>query len=72
MRFYKEMASELDLGSSSEIIVSLGDFYGHVEDCAEGFKDVHGGRVLGKEMQKKEDCWNSVMKKAVRGKHLIS
>ena len=28
---YDEMASEWDLGSSSEINVSLGDFNGHVE-----------------------------------------
>ena len=30
VRFYDEMGSEWDLGSSSEIIVSLGDFNGHV------------------------------------------
>ena len=28
--FYDEMGNEWDLGSSSEIIVSLGDFNGHV------------------------------------------
>ena len=31
VHFYGEMRSEWDLGSSSEIIVSLGDFNGHVE-----------------------------------------
>ena len=42
--FYDEMASDLDLGSSSKIIVSLGDFNGHVGKCAEGFEGVlHGG-----------------------------
>ena len=40
--FYDKMASEWDLGSSSEIIVSLGDFNGHVGKCAEGFEGVHG------------------------------
>ena len=30
--------------------------------CAESFEGVHGGMVLGKEMQKEEDCWSSVMK----------
>ena len=29
VHFYDEMASEWDLGGSSEIIVSLGDFNGH-------------------------------------------
>ena len=63
VRFYDEIGSECDLGSSSEIIVSLGDFNGHVGKCAEGFEGVHGERVLGKEMQK-EDCWSSVMKES--------
>ena len=37
VRFYNEMGSEWDLGSSSEIIVSLGDFDKQVEKYAEGF-----------------------------------
>ena len=48
VRFYDEMGSEWDLGSSSEIIVSLGDFNGHVGKCAEGFEGVHGGNGVGK------------------------
>ena len=48
--FYDEMRSEWDLESSSEIIVFLGDFNGHVTKCAEGFKGVHGGMALGKEI----------------------
>ena len=47
------MACEWDLSSSSEIIVSKGDFNGHVGKYADGFEDVRGGMVLGKEMQKK-------------------
>ena len=46
--FYDEMGSEWDLGSSSEIIVSLGDFNGHVGKCAEGFEGVHRGNDVGK------------------------
>ena len=46
--FYDEMASEWDLGSSSEIIFSLGDFNGHVGKFAEGFEGVHGGNGIGK------------------------
>ena len=42
------MGSEWDLGSCSEIIVSLGDFNGHVGKCAEGFEGVHGGNGVGK------------------------
>ena len=48
VHFYDEMGSEWDLGSSSEIIVSLGDFNGHVGKCAEGFEGVHGGNGVGK------------------------
>ena len=62
--FHDKMASEWDLRSSREIIVSLGDFNGDIRKCAEGFKDVHGEMVLEKEMQKEEDCWSSVMKKS--------
>ena len=46
--FYDEMGSEWDLGSSSEIIVSLGDFNGHVGKYAEGFEGVHGANGVGK------------------------
>ena len=64
VRFYDEMGSGWDLGSSSEIIVSLGDFNGHVGKYAEGFEGVHGEMVLGKEMQKEEDCWSFVMRES--------
>ena len=57
VRFYDEMGSEWDLGSSSEIIASLGDFNGHVGKCAEEM-------LLGKEMQKEEDCWSFVIKES--------
>ena len=45
VRFY---GSEWDLGSSSEIIVSFGDFNGHVGKCAEGFEGLHGEISIGK------------------------
>ena len=64
VRFYDEIGSEWGLGSSGEIIVFLWDFNGHVGKYAEGFECVHGGMVLGKEMQKEEDCWSSVMKES--------
>ena len=45
--FYDEMGSKWDLGGSSEIIVFLGDFNGHVGKCAEGFEGVHGVNGVG-------------------------
>ena len=82
VHFYDETGSEWNLESSSEIIVSLRDFNGHVGKCAEGFEGVHGGMVLGKEIQKEEDCWSFVMKEScawqilglkrqIKGKSLI-
>ena len=63
--FYDEMVSEWDLRSSSEIIVSLGDFNKHVGKCAEDFGGVHeGGIGKGTVLQKEKDCWSSVMKKS--------
>ena len=47
-RFYNETVSERDLGSSSEIILSLGDFNRHVGKCAEGFEGMHEGNSIGK------------------------
>ena len=48
VHIYDEMGSVWDLGSSSEIIVSLRDFNGHVGKYAEGFEGVHGGNGVGK------------------------
>ena len=59
--FCDEMASEWDFGSSIKIIVSSGNFNGHVGKCAESFEGIHGGMVLGNQM-KVEDCWSFVMK----------
>ena len=52
VRFYDEMASEWDLGSSSEIMVSLRNFNEHVGKGDEGFEGVHGGMVLGKKCRR--------------------
>ena len=52
--FYDKMWSEWNLGSSSEIIVSLGGFNEHVGKCTEGFEGVHGGNGIGK--RNAEDC----------------
>ena len=40
--FYDKMGSEWGLESSSEIMVSLGDFNGYMGKCAQGFESVHG------------------------------
>ena len=45
---YDEMGSEWDLGSLSEIIVSLEYFNRHVGICAEGFECIHGENGIGK------------------------
>ena len=42
VHFYDKVGSEWDLGSSSEIMISLGNFNGHLGKCAEVFEDVHG------------------------------
>ena len=65
--FYDEMASEWDLESFSEIIVSLGNFNRHVGKCAVSFEGVHGGNGNGKRntegrrllkfCDEKELCW---------------
>ena len=59
------------LGSSTEIIISLGDFNGHVGKSANGFEGVRWAMVSGKEMRKEEDCWSFVMKRAVRGQQVV-
>ena len=62
VHFYDEMASEWDFGSSSKIIVSLGDFNGHVGKCVKGFEGVPGRNGIGK--RNAEDCWSFVMKES--------
>ena len=54
VRFYDEMASEWDLGSSSEIIVSLGDFNKHVGKYTEDFEGVHGEWYWEKKYRRKK------------------
>ena len=48
-----EMGNEWDLGSSSEIVVSVGDFNGHVGKCAESVEGIHGGNGIGKKCRRK-------------------
>ena len=45
---YEEIGSGWDLGSSSAIIVSFGDFNRHVGKGFEGFEGVHEGNGIGK------------------------
>ena len=62
VRFYDKMASERDLGTFSEIIVSLRNFSGHVGKCAKAFEGLRRDNGIGK--RNAEDCWCSVMKKS--------
>ena len=71
VHFYDEMGSEWDLGSSSEIIVSLRDFNGHVGKCAEGFEGVHGGNGVGKRNAAGRRLLEFCDERAVRGKYLV-
>ena len=61
VHFYDEMGSEWDLGSSNEIIVSWGNLMDMWGNMLRVLKVYTGGMVLGKEMQKEEDCWSFVM-----------
>ena len=60
VHFYDETGSEWELGSCNEIIVSLGNFNGHVGKYAEGFEGVYRGNGVGKR-NAEEDCWSFVM-----------
>ena len=82
VQFCDEMGSEWELGSSSEIIVSLGNFNGHVGKYAEGFEGVHRGNGVGKRnaegrrllefCDKRELCVaNTWFKRQTKGKSLI-
>ena len=64
VRFCDEMASEWDLGSSGEVIVSLRISMEMWENVLRVLNMYMGGMVLGKEMRKEEDCCSSVMKKS--------
>ena len=64
IRFYDEMASGWDLGSSSKIIVSLGDFNGHEGKCAEVFEGVHGANSIGKRNADEKRLLKFLMKKS--------
>ena len=52
VRVYDETASEWDLGSSSDITLSLRNFNGHVGKCAIGFEGVHGRISIEKKTHK--------------------
>ena len=82
VRFYDETGSEWDLGCCSEIIVSLGNFNGHVGKCAESFEGVNGGNGVGKRnaegrrlpefCDERELCVaNTWFKRQTKGKSLV-
>ena len=65
VHFYNEKASQRDLKSSSEMVISLGDFDGHLGKCTWengiGKRNAEGRRLL-------EFCDE---KRAVRSKHMV-
>ena len=69
VHFYEEMVSEGDIKSSSEMILSLEDFNGHVRKCAEDFEGVPGENGIVK--RNAENGWSSVMKKSCASKHMV-
>ena len=46
-RFYDQLQSTVARVPASEILVSLGDWNGHVGADADGFDEVHGGQGFG-------------------------
>ena len=71
VHFYDEMGSEWDLGSSSEIIVSLKNFNGHLGKYAEGCEGVHEGNGVGKRNAEGRRLLEFCDERAVRGKYLV-
>ena len=79
--FKMKWQEKLDMESSSEIIVSLGDLNGHVGKCVEGPKGVHEGNGIGKRngerilleiRDERELCMaNTWLVKQTKGKSLI-
>ena len=43
-----KVASKRDLRNCSKVVISVGDFDGHVEKYAESFEGVHIGNGIGK------------------------
>ena len=68
--FYDEMTIKWCLGSSSEIIFSLGISMGMWGKCVEGFVDVHGRNGIGKRNVegRLSEIWDE---KNGRGKHVV-
>ncbi|XP_067052694.1 uncharacterized protein [Acropora muricata] len=46
--FYDDLRSEWDLHSVGELVLSMGDFNGHVGKRIEGYENVHGRNGTGK------------------------
>ena len=60
-QFCKDLASEWDLQSPGEVVLSLGDFNKHIGRRIDGFEGVHGGYGIGKKMLRKENYSSLVM-----------
>ena len=46
-QFYNDTASKWDLQNLGEVVLSMGDFNGHVGRRIDGFEGVHGGYGIG-------------------------
>ena len=57
-RFYDDLRSEWDLHSVGELVLSMGNFNGHVGKRIEGYEDVHGGNENCKD---KGQSWTRVV-----------
>ena len=64
VRFYQKMASKWDLGRSSQVIISLKHFNGHMWKCAKHLKMCIRRIPIRKEIRKEEDCWSSIIKES--------
>ena len=58
------MAREWDLRNPSKVVLSMGDFNGHVGRRIDGFEGVHGSVKLAEEMLSEENYSSFVMKRS--------
>ena len=50
-RFYEEKTSEWSMANKNELVLSSGDFNGHVWKCAEGFEGIIGRTSVARILQ---------------------
>ena len=64
IRFYDEVGSEWDLGVQVKSLFVWGISMDMWKNVLMVLKVYTGGMVLGKEIQKEEDCWSFVIKES--------